>query len=93
VAVLTLKLGRKVDYHSVPAVASGKHGANRHDEEERRGWCRQECAFPFHWAGGEQATEQLAFCLQYITRNQAIKKLQCTLSDFRRLCILKGARP
>lgn len=28
----------------------------------------------------------------YVTRSSAIKRLQCSLADFRRLCILKGEK-
>lgn len=36
---------------------------------------------------------QAGNAVQYLTRNQALKKLQLKLSEFRRLCILKGIHP
>jgi len=43
--------------------------------------------------GRMQKKGQKGEITQYISRNQAIKKLQVGLKDFRRLCILKGVYP
>ncbi len=43
--------------------------------------------------GQDEAEGKSGAAKNYVTRNQAIKKLQVTLADFRRLCILKGIFP
>ncbi|CAK0758348.1 hypothetical protein CVIRNUC_002613 [Coccomyxa viridis] len=43
--------------------------------------------------GQRKKRGQAGNAVQYITRNQALKKLQLRLSEFRRLCILKGVHP
>uniref|UniRef100_A0A1B6L8V9 Pescadillo homolog n=1 Tax=Graphocephala atropunctata TaxID=36148 RepID=A0A1B6L8V9_9HEMI len=42
---------------------------------------------------GQKKKYQAGEGVQYISRAQAMKKLQLTLKDFRRLCILKGIYP
>eukprot|EP00873_Tetraselmis_striata_P029460 jgi/Tetstr1/449724/TSEL_036791.t1 len=44
-------------------------------------------------AGTKTKRGQAGSAAQYVTRNQALKKLQLKLPEFRRLCILKGIHP
>ena len=51
-------------------------------------------ACPFTWSrkmGRLKQKGKAGAAKAYVTRSAAVKKLQCSLADFRRLCILKGA--
>lgn len=43
--------------------------------------------------GKRQVAGKKGYAAAYVTRTQAIKKLQVSIRDFRRLCILKGVYP
>ena len=43
--------------------------------------------------GREQKKGHRGIAATYITRSQAVRKLQVSLRDFRRLCILRGIHP
>lgn len=73
----------------------------RHAQKEKGTACMHACIYALHGSHecildeiyGIYAQGKAGNAVQYVTRNQAIKKLQLKISEFRRLCILKGIHP
>lgn len=73
----------------------------RHAQKEKGTVCMHACIYALHGSHecildeiyGIYAQGKAGNAVQYVTRNQAIKKLQLKISEFRRLCILKGIHP